>query len=186
MTTWNQEKMERAWKFACAAHEGQMKPGTETPMIQHVGLVAMETMAALAAGEQVDSPDMLVMCALLHDTIEDTALTDDDLAREFGPEVAAGVVALSKNTALTEREMQLRDSLRRITTQGREVWMVKLADRIANLQAPPSHWHPHQVHQYRREAILIFEALHSASPCLARRLQYKIEHYRLDHKPATA
>lgn len=38
------------------------------------------------------------------------------------------------------KKLQMQDSLRRIKSQPREVWMVKMADRITNLQPPPGHW----------------------------------------------
>ena len=96
---------------------------------------------------------------------------------EFGQAVAAGVLALTKDMALP-KEQQLADSLRRIRHQPPEVWMVKLADRISNLQPPPSHWTKQKSASYREEALQIHEALREASPSLAKRLLAKIESYR--------
>jgi (p)ppGpp synthase/HD superfamily hydrolase len=55
--------------------------------------------------------------------------------------------------------------------------MVKLADRICNLQPPPAHWSPERVAAYRTEAQLILETLGDASPHLAERLRGKITNY---------
>jgi (p)ppGpp synthase/HD superfamily hydrolase len=71
----------------------------------------------------------------------------------------------------------MEDSLRRIRQQPREVWRVKLADRITNLQPPPSYWTPEKRGKYRAEAVTILDALGEASPFLATRLRGKIEAY---------
>lgn len=179
MSCWSQEAYIRAWNFASIAHQGQQVPGTGLAYVNHVGLVAMEAMAAIAAGEPVAHPNLLVSCALLHDTIEDTPTTFDQLSREFGAEIARGVLALSKDTVIVGKEAQMRASLERIQHEPHEVWMVKLADRITNLQPPPNHWKSDKIRRYRDEAVLIVETLGHASPLLSRRLQEKIEHYQV-------
>ncbi|WP_373541223.1 hypothetical protein [Chamaesiphon sp.] len=55
--------------------------------------------------------------------------------------------------------------------------MVKLADRITNLQPPPIHWTSAKILQYRDEAIEIHTHLQLASPFLASRLAAKIQNY---------
>jgi (p)ppGpp synthase/HD superfamily hydrolase len=86
---------------------------------------------------------------------------------------------LSKNPDL-EKSQQLIDSLERIKQQPIEVWMVKLADRISNLQPPPPHWTQEKILRYRDEAIEIHTHLQSASPFLSTRLAAKIQTYRID------
>ena len=80
----------------------------------------------------------------------------------------------------------MTDSLRRILLQPREVWMVKLADRINNLQPPPSHWKDPKIAAYRAEAIQIVEALGPASPYLEGRLRAKIAAYPTTASAPTA
>lgn len=157
------------------AHSGQSVTGTELPYLAHVTMVAMEVMAALAVEGGLDG-DLAVQCALLHDVIEDTQVTSTELGREFGPDVARGVMALSKDPGLAESE-QLRDSLRRITAERREIWIVKLADRTTNLQPPPRHWGREKILVYRQEAKEILDRLGSASRVLGERLAEKIERY---------
>lgn len=70
------------------------------------------------------------------------------------------------------------DSLQRIRTQPKELWMVKLADRITNLQAPPASWTPARIAVNRAEAEIILSELGPASLLLARRLAQKLEAYR--------
>ena len=141
----------------------------------HISLVAMEVTAALAI-ERFRDPDLAVQCALLHDTLEDTATTYAQLASAFGPRVADGARALSKDESLPKAE-RMADSLRRIREQPHEVWIVKLADRITNLQPPPAHWPADKRARYRDEAGEIARVLGPASPYLDRRIQDKISAY---------
>jgi (p)ppGpp synthase/HD superfamily hydrolase len=150
-------------------------PGKGFPYLYHISLVAMEIMTCLSV-ETHDEPDLALQCAILHDTIEDTGCAYIELESVFGAAVARGVQALSKKDALPPGERML-DSLERIQKQPREIWMVKMADRIVNLGPPPSHWTRQKIEIYHNEARLIHERLSSASPFLARRLAVKIEDY---------
>ncbi|MEM9908058.1 MAG: HD domain-containing protein, partial [Cyanobacteria bacterium P01_D01_bin.44] len=165
---WSQEDYRKAYRFAAEAHQGQLFPGTELPYLMHLSFVCMEVMAALRA-EPGHDENLAVQCALLHDVIEDTPVTFDQVQTTFGAAVANGVLALSKNRALAKPE-QMSDSLRRIQQQPQVVWMVKLADRITNLHAPPAHWDLGKITRYQAEAQTIYEALRGASPYLARRI----------------
>lgn len=173
--TWSQESYLRAYRFAATAHQGQRVAGTDFPYLMHFSFVSMEVIAALR-DEPGQDGELAVQCALLHDVIEDSGVTYEQVAREFGPAIAAGVLALSKDPALPKTE-QMADSLRRIRQQPHEVWMVKLADRITNLQPPPAYWTREKIIAYHAEALQILEALGEASPSLAARLRQKIDAY---------
>jgi guanosine-3',5'-bis(diphosphate) 3'-pyrophosphohydrolase len=177
MSTWNQDNYIKVWNYASAVHNGQLVPGTEIPYINHIGLVAMEAMTALAQSDDIAFPDLLVSCALLHDTIEDTNSSFDDIQKEFGVDVANGVMALSKNKQLPSKKEQMIDSLQRIRNEPKEIWMVKLSDRITNLQPPPKHWDKTKITKYKNEATTILEALSEANNYLAERLGLKINEY---------
>jgi guanosine-3',5'-bis(diphosphate) 3'-pyrophosphohydrolase len=169
-----QTAYQRAILFAARQHQGQLIPGSELPYVVHLSNVAMEILTA----EHPAGFDLVLalQLALLHDTLEDTAATYAQLAAEFGPAVAAGVQALTKHDALPKAE-KMADSLARIRQQPREVWAVKLADRITNLQAPPAHWDAAKIGQYRREAQAILTALAGGHAHLAERLRGKIGEY---------
>ena len=180
---WSREKYFKALKFAAEAHEDQLMPGTELPYVVHVSLVAMEIISALVE-EAVDMPNLAVQCALLHDCLEDTYIIYDEIVSRFGSYVADGVLALSKDGAIGisedeyERDLlQLKDSLQRIKQQPKEIWMVKLADRITNLQSPPGHWKVEKIARYKEGAELIHRELSSASAFLGERLRVKIDRY---------
>ena len=76
-----------------------------------------------------------------------------------------------------ERNLRMADSIARIKIQPREIWMVKLADRITNLQPPPPQWTKEKINRYRIEAAYILEELGESSPILSERLGKKIEDY---------
>jgi (p)ppGpp synthase/HD superfamily hydrolase len=173
---WSQESYIKAYKFAAQAHQGQNYPGTEIAYIMHLSFVSIEIIAALNA-EQEHNGNLAIQCAILHDTIEDTTTTFEQLKTEFGEAIANGVLALTKDISLL-KHLQMSDSLRRIKEQPPEIRMVKLADRISNLQAPPHYWSQDKIIRYREEAIVIYEALKDASPFLASRLADKIEDYK--------
>jgi len=85
-------------------------------------------------------------------------------------------LALTKNKELP-KDQQLPDSIARIKKLQPEVWAVKLADRITNLQPPPPHWDNEKIIQYQREARMILNELKHGNDFLANRLKLKIEEY---------
>lgn len=173
---WSQELYIRAYKYAARAHHGQCVPGSDLPYITHLSFVSMEIMSSLSIGNKRNG-DLAVQCALLHDTIEDTEVTYEQVKDKFSIVVAYGVRALTKNKKLDENK-QMEDSLRRIKKQPKEIWMVKMADRITNLQPPPSHWNNEKMKKYRNEANQIYNSLKDADEYLALRLKNKIEDYK--------
>ncbi len=174
--SWSQDNYIKAYRFAATAHSGQILPNSNLPYLVHVSLVGMEVMTALTTDLTRDG-NLALQCALLHDVVEDTSVTIDQLRSEFGDAVASGVSALTKDSSLP-KERQIPDSLYRIQQQPPEIWMVKLADRITNLQPPPSHWTQQKIAHYREESIVIYQLLKNSSPLLAHRLLGKIDQYQ--------
>jgi len=148
---WSQEKYVASLKYAGAAHLGQKVPGSDLPYVVHVAMVAMEVIAALQAEDGLEG-DLAVQCALLHDVIE--------------------------SHLIKSKIEKMADSLARVKEQPREIGMVKLADRIVNLQPPPAHWSAEKRSKYLEEAIQIHEAAKSSSSFLADRLLKKISEYQ--------
>ena len=162
-------------KFAAKAHKGQKVPGTDLPYLVHLCLVCMEIFAVLNRKNKING-DLAIQCALLHDTIEDTKITRKQLESDFGIAVAESVQALSKDKSLPKKE-QLTDSLRRIKQQPHEVWIVKMADRIANLQKPPFFWTKSKIKSYYQQSCEIYHTLKEADSEIAARLKQKIDSY---------
>lgn len=173
--TW-QDLYLKACRFAAQAHHGQTVPDSDIPYLMHLSLVSMEVIASFSAEPDVDTA-LAVQCALLHDVIEDTSVTYEQVLAAFGQAVADGVMALTKDRMLPTKQEQMADSLRRIREQPREVWMVKLADRITNLHVPLPSWTTEKIRKYEAEAVTILDALGMASSYLADRLRGKIAAY---------
>ncbi|MBB6498811.1 HD domain-containing protein [Pedobacter cryoconitis] len=164
-------------KFATLKHleKAQTIPGTNMPYVVHLSNVAMEILIAAQHSADFDL-DFAVQLALLHDTLEDTSTTLEELTERFSLEISEGVLALTKDDDLPAEE-KMRDSLNRIKKQRTEVWAVKLADRITNLQVPPMHWDQQKKKKYREEAKVILETLKGGNSYLEKRLAGKIEEY---------
>lgn len=174
---WSQEKYIKSFRFAAEKHKGQLFPGTEWSYVVHLSMVAMEIIASLNYEPDVNG-DLAVQTAILHDVLEDTGTTYTELQDEFGQQIAAGVLSLTKDEAV-EKLGRMADSLRRIKMQPKEIWMVKLADRITNLQPPPAYWDNEKRVKYLEEAQVIYDELKDASEFLSERLKDKILEYKV-------
>lgn len=124
--------LEKAFKFASEAHAGQCRKSGE-PFIVHPVEVA------IILADQLHMDAETLCAALLHDTVEDTPVTHEDIEREFGTEVAQlvegvtkisriEVESLSDEQAATIRKMfvAMNDDIR--------VIVIKLADRLHNMR----------------------------------------------------
>lgn len=174
------DELQDIWQLVSRLHNGQKYGGSEfgehIEYINHVGSVTFEILNAIQFEPAMDA-ELAIKCALLHDSVEDTPFSYDKILQLFGNEVAEGVSALTKNTDIQSKELQMRDSLRRIKLQPKEVWAVKLADRIVNLYAPPYYWNDEKKKQYLGEAKLIWSELKIGNAYLALRLEQKISAY---------
>ncbi|RMH75832.1 MAG: bifunctional (p)ppGpp synthetase/guanosine-3',5'-bis(diphosphate) 3'-pyrophosphohydrolase [Actinomyces sp.] len=123
--------IERAFETAAVAHAGQTRKSGE-PYIRHPLAVA-----TIVAGQGLD--DTSVAAALLHDAVEDTAVSLAELERDFGPEVAGIVDGVTKldRVRYDSKEQQQAASMRKMIiaiAQDLRVLIIKLADRLHNLQ----------------------------------------------------
>lgn len=116
----------RAYEFARTAHAGQTRRDGVTPYVYHVYSVTAKVMSRTSD----------VVChaaALLHDVIEDTAVTEAQLREQFPAEVVDLVVALTK------REDETYDNfIRRLAAHGPKARLIKFCDIVANLGDDPT------------------------------------------------
>ncbi len=129
------ENLERALRWAAVCHQGQSRRGSGTPYFQHVVGVAMIL-------DRVGFPEPVVIAGLLHDAVEDTEATLDDVRDRFGPEVARIVDCCSevKNDAkgnqrpwIARKEDHLAILAKKETPD--EARAVILADKLHNLRS---------------------------------------------------
>lgn len=125
-------RIAKAAEFAIRAHGNKMRKGTEIPYINHVLEAGYICISMLAS-------DDVVMAAILHDTIEDTATTYEMLQAEFGTHVADLVAAESEDKmpnlpAETSWRLRKEATIRHLATASREVKMICLADKLSNMR----------------------------------------------------
>lgn len=113
---------------------------------------------------------------LLHDVLEDTDTTEQELTAQFGSELTSVVQALTKNINLPKAE-RIGDSLERISKLGEPAAIAKLCDRITNLQKPPEAWSSEKRQSYLKDAELIYEKLAPFHGYLGERLKECIKAY---------
>jgi len=122
------DAISQAIVFASKAHRGQLRKGTSIPYVWH----------ALSVGkllQDAGAPSELVVAGILHDTVEDTSVTLEEIEERFGSRVAEVVRGCSesdKSLPWEQRKMHTIESLR---TAPAEVKIVSAADKLDNLRA---------------------------------------------------
>ena len=124
---------DKAIEFAVKAHSGSVRKGTETPYIVH----PMEAAAIVAT--MTNEPAVLAG-AMLHDTVEDTNYTIEDIRAEFGDKVASLVASESENKRedLPSSEtwkIRKQETLEHLSHAPIEVKMITLGDKLSNIRA---------------------------------------------------
>lgn len=127
----DEDLLNRAYVFSVKAHGSQLRASGD-PYFSHPVQVA-----GILTDLKLD--DKTIACAILHDTIEDTVATHEEIERLFGPEVARlvdGVTKLSKIEAQTESERQAENLRKFLLAMSNDirVLLVKLADRLHNMR----------------------------------------------------
>jgi guanosine-3',5'-bis(diphosphate) 3'-pyrophosphohydrolase len=128
-----------AVRFAAEKHRNQRRKDPEaSPYINH----PVEVAEVLARVGEVADLDVL-RAAILHDTLEDTETTKEELVREFGATVAALVADVSDDKSLPKAERK-RLQIEHAASLSTEAKLVKIADKICNVRdiadSPPSDW----------------------------------------------
>lgn len=183
---WNVEKVRDAWILASHYHNGQkyggQKEGEQIEYLEHIGAVMIEVQNAIQQDPSVPDQELAVLCAIMHDILEDSDCSPERIRLRFGTDVLAGVQALTKNDDIASKDERMLDSLQRIRAHASPaVGIVKMADRICNLAAPPFYWTKEKMIAYVKEAQLIHDQLKHCSSYLANRLAAKMEQYQIDY-----
>ena len=125
--------VDRAIIFATQRHSGTFRKSTTIPYITHV-IEAMEIVSRMTDDEEVRA------AAVLHDTIEDTGATREELAERFGSRVAELVAAESENKREDLPEevtwiVRKQETVRHLAKAGTDVRMITLGDKLSNIRA---------------------------------------------------
>ena len=120
----------RALDFAAHKHSDQRRKGAAAePYINHLAQVA-RLLAEATGGHDL----VLVLGGLLHDAIEDTDTTREELEDAFGPEVAALIAEVSDDKTLPQSERK-RLQVETASRKSTRAKMIKLADKTSNLRS---------------------------------------------------
>ena len=155
----------QAIRFSAEKHRDQRrKDARSSPYINHPIQVA-ETLWTI--GDVRDSA--LLVAAILHDTIEDTATTPEEIRENFGEAVLALVLEVTDDKSLP-KQVRKQLQVENASHKTREAKLLKLADKLNNLKdiinAPPSNWNLERKKEYLLWTEEVVAGLRGASPAL--------------------
>lgn len=155
-----------ALEFASIKHKDQRRKDAEaSPYINHP--IALAKVLSVEGGIH----DPAVICgALLHDTIEDTETTEDELRARFGGEITKIVLEVTDDKSLPKAERK-RQQIIHAGHASNKAKLVKLADKISNLRdilnQPPTDWTLQRKQEYFDWAKAVVDQVGGASEPLA-------------------
>jgi guanosine-3',5'-bis(diphosphate) 3'-pyrophosphohydrolase len=158
-------KLLTALHFAADKHRDQRRKGADhAPYINHPIEVAELLWRVGGVHDEVS-----LLAAILHDTIEDTATTPEEVTELFGAEVCAVVLEVTDDKSLPKAE---RKRLQIVHAPHKSVCAraVKIADKISNLRAlletPPVDWTPERIREYVLWSEQVVNGLKGSHPAL--------------------
>lgn len=119
--------LKKAYEFAAEAHKNQVRKGTDIPYIVHPAEVR-DILGQLGCGEEV------MAAGLLHDTLEDTKTTAEELREIFGAKVAELVAFCSEDKSLPW-EQRKEHTLKSLEGAGPAQLLLVFADKLSNIRA---------------------------------------------------
>jgi GTP pyrophosphokinase len=145
--------VEQAYIYSARVHEGQVRLSGE-PYLSHPLEVA-----GILADMNLDVTS--IVAALLHDVIEDTKATDEEIKALFGPKVhhiVAGVTKLGKISSLSSKERQAENIRKMILAMADDIRVIfiKLADRLHNMRTLQYHKNPEKQKSIAQETMDIY------------------------------
>lgn len=170
---WQFEKLLEAATFSAEKHLLQVRKDAEaTPYIIHpLGVAEL-----LWDTGRIRSTNVLI-AALLHDTLEDTETTEEEIEERFGPRVLYTVKEVTNDPALSSEENKQRqvDHASLMTLDGQ---LVKLADRLYNVRdtniSPPPSWTEEKCESYRLWGKKLLKAFGGANRALEKALEKEV------------
>lgn len=152
--------IDQAITFASIAHAGQRR-ANGMPYIIH-------PLAVMGTVWMVEHTMAMLLAAILHDTVEDTAVTDREIERRFGADVAMLVTELTTPESEKKRAERNADELKRLSAISAEAQTIKLADIIDNVRTVRKD-KPDFAQRYVMEKIDQYDVLLKADPAMRMR-----------------
>lgn len=127
------ESLYKAYAYAAKAHSGQYRKKTKIPYLTHI-------ITTMNYAKELTEDTEVLQAAILHDTVEDTWVTLDDLHKMFGDRVAKLVEAETENKrrnkpAMETWEIRKRETIEHLKEASRDARIIVLADKTANLES---------------------------------------------------
>jgi (p)ppGpp synthase/HD superfamily hydrolase len=164
-------KIIEAAQFAAAKHGTQQRKGTGRPYTDHLyrvaGAVAERVNAVNALSEN------LVVAALLHDTLEDTAATKEEISQKFGYDVLEYVVAMTKPKDDRPRKVRNAEYFGKLKTAPVVVKILKMIDRLDNL-GEVENMDPGFIKKYCEESLDLLKAVGDADAALKKAIEDRV------------
>ena len=162
----DEERIRQAYELADRLHKDQLRDSGE-PYIMHPMAVA-----SILASLHMD--DTTIMAGLMHDVVEDTEMTLDDIRELYGPEMVLlldGVTKLSKLAFRSKQERQVENLRKMFLAMSKDIRIIiiKLADRLHNMRTLASH------HSELRKKEIALETQEIFAPLAHRLGIYKIK-----------
>ena len=158
------QKLLCATAFSAEKHRNQRRKDRDaSPYVNHP--IALANVLAQAGVDDVS----VIIAALLHDTIEDTDTTFEELARNFGNDIATVVLEVTDDKLLTKAERK-RLQVEHAPTISDRAKLVKLADKICNVRdlssSPPHDWPLERRREYFDWSRQVVDGLRGVHPQL--------------------
>lgn len=130
--------LQKAYAYAAAAHAGHERKGTGIPYFTHL-------ITTLNYAMQLTQDREILAAAVLHDTVEDTQITLQDIEKEFGSRIAGFVEAETENkrTELPAHEtweIRKQENIKHLQMAPYEVKIIVLSDKTANAESMVREW----------------------------------------------
>ena len=175
------EIIERAFRFAKAAHSGIRRRSGE-PYILHPIAVAK------IASQEIGLGSTSICAALLHDVVEDTEYTVEDIEQNFGPKIAqlvAGLTKISGGIFGDKASMQAENFRKLLLTMSEDirVVLIKMADRLHNMRTLGS-MAPNKQYKIAGETLYIYAPLAHRLGLFAIKTELESLSFKYEHPEA--
>lgn len=167
------DKLLEAISFAATKHKNQRRKGANAePYINHPIEVA-KLLTDIAIVYDLD----ILQAAILHDTIEDTETTKEELLKKFGKEVTDYVIEMTDDKSLPKTERK-RLQIVNAPHKSKGAKLIKLCDKICNvtdiMNNPPTHWSLERRKEYYDWAEQVVTALDCENSVLVRLFENRV------------
>lgn len=173
-----------ALDFAAKKHRDQRrKDHAASPYINHPILLFK-----ILAVEAKVTDEIVLASALLHDTVEDTDTTFEEIERHFGSVIASIVKEVTDDMSLP-RLKRKEQQVQHAPNLSQEAALVKYADKIANLRdlmcAPPLHWSLERKIQYCDWSVQVIQNISPSHPQLSALFEATVKDFKQKYPPST-